>query len=315
MPDSVGGVFSWGRPVPLVSVSEDGKQLPSVFVFADVLGMQYKNISYIPSPVIEIDGIEATKFLEGLSYFAPVQDRDAAYNDLFYGLAQVKLSTDGAVAGMFTGGGRGRFVYPGATTTLKFANGSEYTMHNHATVLKRDFYNVTSGETLAANKFGWGGVDAEMQMQSTRPIPRAAAAFKSRITAPGYPAPVLSDASTLINGFYIDRPGYEDVAVLSVPTFIGRSSKDFQALSQNFISKALAAGKTKLIIDLQANGGGLVALGYDLFKQLFPNIDPHLVDRIRATEAAGLIGQSFSTYASQFAREPTTNSSIKGSTV
>jgi hypothetical protein len=113
---------------------------------------------------------------------------------------------------------------------------------------------------------------------------------------------VIAGPLNLINGFYIDAAGYEDVAVLQVPNFVASNSAEipFQRLTQEFIPKALADGKTKLIIDLQANGGGTVLQGYDLFKQLFPNIDPYGANRMRAHEAVDLIGQSFSTFSSKF---------------
>ena len=35
-----------------------------------------------------------------------------------------------------------------------------------------------------------------------------------------------------------------------------------------FLNESRAAGKRRLIIDLQANGGGTILLAYDLFKQV-----------------------------------------------
>ncbi|KAH7392885.1 peptidase S41 family protein-like protein [Pyrenochaeta sp. MPI-SDFR-AT-0127] len=316
-PDSVGGVFTWGRPLPLVSVSADGVQLPSIFTFADVLGLQFKNISYTPSPIVEIDGLDATEFLENLSQFGSLQDRDALYNNVFYELAQVSLGSSGSVTGMFAGGGRGRFVYPGPSTTLKFANGSEYTMQNYART-SLSFRNVTSGDELGKKWFSWGNEAGEVQIQSEQPEtemmePVSNVAFDiAAAAAPGYPAPVVAGPANLINGFYIDAPGYEDVAVLQVPNFVGTTSAEipFQRVTRDFIPRALADGKTKLIIDLQANGGGTILQGYDMFKQLFPDLDPYGANRFRATESADLIGQSFSAYASQFDRVSTKNSTI-----
>jgi hypothetical protein len=294
IPDSVGGIFQWGRNVPLVSVSEDGEQLPAVFAFEDVLGLQYKNISYTPSAIVKIDGSEATEFLQTLSQLGSLQDRDALYNNVFYELAQVGLGDSGSGTGMFTGGGRGRYVYPGATTTFTFANGTERTIENYARV-RYNFRNVNSGETLAKEWFTYGsasGAAAESESVST------AAASKS--TGPGYPDPVSIGPLNLINGFYIDGDEHKDVAVLSIPNFVGTSvaQKAFQATSQEFLAKALADGKTKLILDLQANGGGTILQGYDLFKQLFPDYDPYGANRYRATEAADLIGQTYSERAS-----------------
>ncbi|KAJ4378735.1 hypothetical protein N0V86_005606 [Didymella sp. IMI 355093] len=294
VPDSVGGIFQWGRNVPLVSVSEGGEDLPAVFAFEDVLGMQYKNISYTPSAVVKIDGSEATEFLEALSQLGSLQDRDALYNNVFYELAQVGLGDSGSGTGMFTGGGRGRYIYPGATTTLSFANGTERTIENYARV-RYNFRNVNSGETLAKEWFTYGSAAsalAESEIVST--------AAASGATGPGYPDPVSIGPLNLINGFYIDGDEYKDVAVLSVPNFVGTSvaQKAFQATSKEFLAKALADGKTKLILDLQANGGGTILQGYDLFKQLFPDYDPYGANRNRATEAADLIGQTYSQRAS-----------------
>ena len=296
VPDSVGGIFQWGRKVPLVSVSEDGEQLPAVFAFEDVLGLQYKNISYTPSAIVKIDNTEATEFLQTLSQLGSLQDRDALYNNVFYELAQVSLGESGSGTGMFTGGGRGRYVYPGATTTFTFANGTERTIENYARV-RYNFRRINNGEDLAREWFNFGSA-ASAQVASQEPETVSAAA--SAATAPGYPGPVSIGPLNLINGYYVDGEGYEDVAVLSVPNFVGTGAAQvaFQKTSQEFIPKALADGKTKLILDLQANGGGTILQGYDLFKQLFPEYDPYGANRYRATEAADLIGQSYSQRAS-----------------
>ncbi|KAF2688964.1 hypothetical protein K458DRAFT_331662 [Lentithecium fluviatile CBS 122367] len=301
VPDSVGAIFNWGRPVPLVSVSEDGAQLPAVFVYSDVLGMQYKNISYTPSPVIEIDGEEVTEFLESYSQYGGSQDRDALYNNMFYELAQVSLGAGGAGVGMFAGGGRGRFAYPGDTTTLKFANGSEYTMQNYARLIAPHFRGISTGEDLAKTFFNYN--TASVDSQST-PVSSAENEAPLAPAAPGYPVPVVPGPSNLINGFYVNAASYEDVAVLQVPSFIGSTGSGvlFQKTTQDFLAKAAADGKTKLIIDLQANGGGIIMQGIDMFKQLFPDQDPWGANRFRYTEAADLMGQSLSEFASQAPR-------------
>jgi hypothetical protein len=95
------------------------------------------------------------------------------------------------------------------------------------------------------------------------------------------------------------------VAVLSVPSFVGDGDAEisFQQTGENFIAAAKAAGKTKLIVDVSANGGGTILQGYDLFKQLFPTIDPFAAaDRLRAHQAVELIGTVFSTVAGEYPR-------------
>ncbi|KAF2182762.1 peptidase S41 family protein-like protein [Zopfia rhizophila CBS 207.26] len=304
VPDSVGTIFTWGRTVPLVSVSEDGKKLPSVFAFEDILGTQFKNISYTPSAIVKIDGKDATEFLEALSQYGSLQDRDALYNNVFYELAQVSLSNSGAATGMFTGGGRGRWVYPGPTTTLTFANGSSTTIENYARVLQ-NFRDIQTGEDLAAKWFYYASTGDDDQPVNEDP--------STGVTAPGYPNPVVPGPNNLINGFYIDAPGYENVAVLQVPNFVGDQSAevDFQKTTKDFLPKAVADGKTKLIIDLQANGGGTILQGYDMFKQLFPTLEPYGANRFRAHESVDLIGQSFSAFGSQFPRVDTKNQTIR----
>jgi hypothetical protein len=313
IPDSVGGIFTWGRDVPLVSVSEDGEQLPAVFAFEDVLGMQFKNISYTPSPIVKIDGQDAAEFLETLSQFGSLQDRDALYNNVFYELAQVSLESSGSGTGMFTGGGRGRYVYPGASTKLTFANGTDNTIQNFARV-RYNMRGIKNGEELAKEWFTYGSAaSGAAQAKQDAHVFSTADIGASAYAAPGYPESVVAGPYNLINGFYINAPGYEDVAVLQVPNFVGTSSAQlqFQRTTREFIPKALADGKTKLIIDLQANGGGTILQGYDMFKQLFPDIDPYGASRYRAIEAVDLIGQSYSKFGSQFPRQPG-NSTITG---
>ena len=311
IPDSVGSIFTWGRPIPLVSVSEDGEQLPAVFVFADVLGMQYNNISYTPSPVVRIDDKDASEFLEDLSQLGSLQDRDALYNNVFYELAQVSLGSQGSGTGMFTGGGRGRWVYPGATTTLHFANGSSYTMENYARPAI-PFRGIANGEDLAKKWFSYGSAGPSFADTRAQSDEAEASTLAAGAAAPGFPTPQAAGPMNLINGFYIDATGYEDVAVLQVPNFVGSSSAEipFQQLTQNFIPKALADGKTKLIIDLQANGGGTILQGYDMFKQLFPDVEPQGTNRWRAFEALDLVGQATSKFSSQFPREYSSNRTI-----
>lgn len=67
---------------------------------------------------------------------------------------------------------------------------------------------------------------------------------------------------------------------------------------RDFIRKAKAEGKTKMIFDLRGNGGGNAILGYDTFKQVYPqaNQDPFGGTRFRANDAlnaAGKITQDF----------------------
>ncbi|KAL1616183.1 hypothetical protein SLS56_011507 [Neofusicoccum ribis] len=304
IPDSVGTVFNFGRPIPLVSVSDDGKSVPKPYAYPDVLASAFGNATFTPSAITGIDGQPATTWLENWSQYGSLQDRDALYNNVFYELAIVSLGTSSAGMGTFTGGGRGRWIYPGASTTLTFENGTEYTMQNFAKVLI-PFDGVDSGESLYKLWFttpedtSFHNGEPTATAASTSAAATSTSATTTSTPAPGYPTPVIRQSNNLIGGYYLDGEDYADTAVLSVPSFVGSSAQEeFQSVAQQFLADAVAAGKTKLIVDVSANGGGTILLGYDLFKQLFPGIDAFAAaDRARAIEALDLVGQKFSDLA------------------
>lgn len=141
---------------------------------------------------------------------------------------------------------------------------------------------------------------------STVPTPSAtatASATPTPIPAPGYPPPVIREIHNLIGGYYLEDT-YSDVAVLSVPSFVGiDAQEEFQDTAVKFLAAAKAAGKKKLVVDVSGNGGGTILLGYDLYKLLFPNdIDHAAADRFRAFESTNEIGKKFSEVAGTFPR-------------
>ncbi|KAL8992292.1 MAG: hypothetical protein Q9169_007213 [Polycauliona sp. 2 TL-2023] len=97
----------------------------------------------------------------------------------------------------------------------------------------------------------------------------------------------------VVTGYFLN----DDVtAVLSIPSF-GLSSEAILSFSDSvgeFIRKSKEAGKERMIIDLQRNGGGGTLLATDIFKQFFPTIDPFGGSRLRAHDAANVLGNTFS---------------------
>ncbi|EUC42279.1 hypothetical protein COCMIDRAFT_103941 [Bipolaris oryzae ATCC 44560] len=311
VPDILGTVFNFARPVPLVSASSDGKELPKAYVYADVLAESFGNATFKASPITKINGQNAQEYLENWAQYGSLQDRDALYNNVFYELATVSLGPTGPGMGTFAGSGRGRWVYPGATTTLDFANGTSQVYENFAKVLI-PFDGITDGESLYKLWFT-GNQPTETEdpapSNSTAPTPSATASASATptIPAPGFPPPVIRESHNLIGGYFLEDE-YSDVAVLSVPSFVGiAAQEEFQATAVKFLSAAKAAGKKKLIVDVQANGGGTILLGYDLYSLLFPNdIDHAAADRFRAFESTDIIGQQFSKASEGVTREPVT---------
>jgi hypothetical protein len=92
------------------------------------------------------------------------------------------------------------------------------------------------------------------------------------VVVPGYPTPIEITLDGVVSGYYLNGTGYEDVAVMSLLAFESESFVEFQQIEQKFLADAVRDGKTKLIVDLSANGGGYILQGYDLFRQLFPSI-------------------------------------------
>jgi hypothetical protein len=312
IPDVVGNVFNYARSVPLVSVSADGKALPKAYVYSDVLAESFGNATFKSSAISKINGQDAKEYLENWAQYGSLQDRDALYNNVFYELATVSLGPVGSGIGTFAGSGRGRWIYPGPTTEFIFENGTCSTYDNYAKVLV-PFKGITDGESVY-QKFLTGPpptpspsatASASASANSTAPTPSATATVAPQpIPAPGYPPPVVREIHNFIGGYFLEDT-YSDVAVLSVPSFVGASGAQagFQDTAAKFLSAAKAAGKKKLVVDLSANGGGTILLGYDLYKLLFPNdIDHAAADRFRAFESTDLLGQKFSEVAGTFPR-------------
>ncbi|KAF2656706.1 hypothetical protein K491DRAFT_596330 [Lophiostoma macrostomum CBS 122681] len=306
VPDVVGSIFNWARPMPLVSVSEDGKELPKPYVYPDILAASFGNASFAPSAIAKINGENADEWLENWSQYGSLQDRDALYNNVFYNLAAVSIGSVSTTIGTFAGSGRGRWVYPGATTELEFENGTTVTYTNFARVLV-PFDDITDGQSLYNTYFITPKpTETEPPTPSNTTTATTSATTAAASTpAPGYPPPVYRESHNLIGGYYLEDD-YSDIAVLSVPSFVGidGAQADFQAVAQNFLAAAKAAGKKKLIVDVSANGGGTILLGYDLYKQLFPEGIGHAAaDRFRAHESTDLIGQKYSELSADYPRQ------------
>lgn len=284
-----------------------------------MLTASFPNSTFTPSPLTKIDGQDAIEFLLNWSQYGSLQDRDALWNNVFYTLAQVALGSSGTGTGTFSGGGRGARIYPGPTTTLTFANGTTVVKENFARVLV-PFDNITSGADVYDHFFtlpeGEPQYAKDLALStSTSEAPTSSATTSTSTTtvpAPGYPTPFIGGQGNANSGYFLSGDEYDDVAVLAVRSFVGSGSQEnFQAVNTYLIDQAVAQNKTKLIIDVSANGGGTILQGYDLFTQLFPKILPYGATRFRAHEAFDLIGQEVSEYSAAFERSQSLNSSVQ----
>lgn len=181
-----------------------------------------------------------------------------------------------------------RYIYPGANTTFTFENGTVLTLENVGKV-KGDFTGVTDGASFY-QKFcspSTGAAGAADALSATD---------AADVVAPGYPTPVEITNDDIVSGYYLDGAGFEDIAVISLLAFESESPLEFQQVAQKFFADAVQAGKTKLVIDLSANGGGYILQGYDLFRQLFPDIVQDGFSRLRESDTLLAIAKIYSDY-------------------
>ncbi|KAI9748723.1 MAG: hypothetical protein M4579_007141 [Chaenotheca gracillima] len=293
-PLSIGGLFQFGRQINFVSISEDGHALPKVYAFPDLnqTASSGSNLTWTPSAVTHIDGQDVAEYLQTLADLSNPQDPDARYNQMFYELAE---------------SGVGQFdlfsnptYNPGPGVTVKFENGTTRSIENLAQgqvlppgidsgeAIFSAFFLPTTTSALASGSPS-ATLTALPQTQTPSPVPT------------GYPTPVVKNTLNYANGYYLTSEENSQVAVLSLPSFLETESNELLREWQNdidqFLIKAKADGKTKLIIDLQGNPGGTTALAYDAFKQLFPTITPYVTSRYRYSEALDLMVTTASDYA------------------
>lgn len=245
-----------------------------------------------PPAVTKINGVDAATFMtnSGLE-FINTQDQDAQWNIMMQSYAQPAALA--VVAGSI--------IYQGDSVTLEYANGQTITQDSYAIIRSAaNFSGITSGEDYY-NKFC---------NPDTAPVKPTAGATPATPTAPdpvpgtlqppapaipGFPTPAIRDSgANATAGYFLTGAGYEDTAVLSVlgfaplgdPAFsVIEYITNFQTLVQDFLAMCKAANKTKLVIDVSANGGGLVVAGYELYSQIFPGNPIFQANNLRRTES------------------------------
>ena len=246
-----------------------------------------QNLSYTPSPITAIDGIDVVTFMVATSLINNIQDPDASYNTGFFELAQ--YTNNPTNTGVFSY----PISYPGPNTTIAFANGSSVTTPNDALVLK-NLSGITNGDDMYSAFCTPTSVGAAAS-SATSSIQTSTSSIAPAPTSPGYPYPVVKHSANLVAGYFLNDTGNQNVAVLSIPSYDAKEpgqELEFQTVVQSFLAAAQQAGKTKLIIDLQANPGGIVDLGLDTFAQLFPSMRPNSQGNMVSNVAQDIIVQT-----------------------
>lgn len=271
----------------IVTVSSDGKEVPKLYNLRDLQNATADR----PAPaIVRINGRPAAELIEELNLkFSGYQDPDSQWNSV--------MQTFANPAGQITVAAS--LAFQGEEVTLEYDNGMRRSEPSFA-ILRAgaNFTGVRNGEDYY-QRFCSGVVpetDAAATTTTTTASPTASPTTAAPPVSPtieGYPVPVVRDqGANTTAGYFINATGYEDVAVLVVSGFSPAGLQgavaylnDFQQTVEKFLAAAKAAGKTKLVIDLEANGGGFVVAGYELFAQLFPDVNRFQADNLRLSKS------------------------------
>lgn len=309
--------------VSLVSISPDGNAPPHVYFQSDIvehtvtddgfpaltlIGNEEDPAYYAPSPIISINGIDTAAYLSaGLDELPiPFHDADAAYNFLFFEIAQTVQFGDQAGQGAFPN----PIFYPGPETVFGLANGSTTSIRTVAEIhAHADFDGVKDGIS-AYRKFcvrdkpvsRMEGVSSPSpslptstaqiaDMELRRDSPQATPNLIP-LAFPLYPSlPTVMDEAGRVAGYHLN-----DTAVLVILDFAVQDESeddpsDFQDTIARFLELCKEKGQKRLIIDLFANGGGTLELGIDTAVQIFPAIEPAVYGNMRASEVLDDLGR------------------------
>ncbi|KAL7904889.1 hypothetical protein GGI35DRAFT_462144 [Trichoderma velutinum] len=292
------GAIAWLSPLSLVSLSTDGVSIPKLYTLTDGTLLAAGNTDV--SPVVLINGVGAEVYIEELSENVGLQDADARYNSM---LANVPIGRDGTE----NPGGFSFFSsFPGVHEfNVTYGNGTLASYPLVTGVLRSlgDF-TFQTGEELWTAICDPAHAPASKKRSVEDVIKNVKRADDARQEVPApetYPKPVVKDPFNLLVGYFPDDTELKDVAVLTVPTFSTAGDglpddqiKNFALEAQDFVHRALASGKSKIIIDVTNNGGGVVDSGFGLVSVFFPNMTIFSATRFRSVPATQFIVETIS---------------------
>ncbi|KAI5461859.1 hypothetical protein BGZ63DRAFT_414491 [Mariannaea sp. PMI_226] len=312
----------------LYSLSQDGVHIPEIFMAIDIYTANNRSLDYQPSSISCVDGIPINKWLENNAIYQPAnfQDPDAQFNHLFM---SIQWS-----ANRFSGASLFSFWEMPDNHTVQFRNGSQRVIENHVLIgPNTDFSKIESGEDIQnlyeipppppsgtpspSGAPSPSGTPSGTH-SSTGPVTSSASASPTSATESGnkpkpptgFPEPLVQHSLGSLAGYFLDGDEYKDTAVLSIRSFmpIGSSPStlanfnvtnfilESRAVLTSLFTQAQKEGRDKLVIDVSANGGGLVNLAFDIYRLLFPTGEFSAFNRLRANDALRVLsGTNFTT--------------------
>lgn len=296
-PPALLSVFAFARRgLNFTSLSKDGVARPAIFMASEVELGNKGLLTYHPSAVKAVNDIPVFDFLEEEAMFYPGnhQDPDAQFNSLF-------ASRHGSAAGKGEKLTYSVFEIPD-TYTITFLNGSSLVVENEIVFYgNTDFSDIHSGEDVFTRfELPPTGKSKRSEAPSHEEykkslLKRASSGIN------GYPTPVAKHSMNSVAGYFPEGTDYEDVAVLSVLSFLpigfdfnkasnfdlGEFVNEATDVIADFANAAKEQGRDKLILDLSSNGGGSVVLAQQIYHLLFPDSTHSGFGRWRATGALG----------------------------
>lgn len=243
-----------------------------------------------PPAITKINGQDAAAFMEqqGLM-FINSQDPDSQWNAQF--LSYINLDGRPTISASI--------FYQGDVVTLEYENGQTITQESYAAIrATANFTGVTNGEDFYNHFCNPDAADNSSTTTTSTPTSATSSPTPTATPAdlppiPGFPTPEIRDSGADVTaGYFLSGQGYEDVAVLSVLGFAPANDFDtteyvinFQKIVGDFLAKCKTAGKTRLIVDVSGNGGGLVVAGYELYSQIFPSTLLFQANNMRRTDS------------------------------
>ncbi|KAK6501404.1 hypothetical protein TWF481_009244 [Arthrobotrys musiformis] len=322
-------LINFRSPFSLMDLSPDGKQASRVYVASDV---RASSSTFRPSEITQIDGEDVVTAIERLTYYEASQSPDTRWNAAFQSQNPPKLGSFYARP-RYPGANTFTLTFQNGTTTeyrytataLWQSESNIWSVLTTGQAIWDRVINVDpntrssrgSGasrlRTRALEEFRKRKLNNEQldetfrrlekrQSGSNTPPPQSQL-VRYNSTFPDTPRvrPYIQDINQVVGGYFMADYAGDDskTAIIDITGFApddpnGRfPTHAVQAAVELFLAEAQRRGMQQLIIDVRGNGGGYVNMGYDLYKQLFPNSDPYSGNRIRYHPASLRIAEAF----------------------
>ncbi|KAJ0337930.1 hypothetical protein COL922a_006154, partial [Colletotrichum nupharicola] len=263
-----------GNACAEIGKAYDGAVLDNTTDLPSLLADYEKSVEqgYIASEVVRFDSVPIVDHVQQRAVDnSRDQDPDAAYNSQLYSAALANvLETTRAR----------QFLYTTLSdkSVIEFTNATKATIANIAWVAT-NFSGINSAEAVH-ERFEVPGKTGETEV----PIRHVRPGFAPALA--GYPEAFVIHEDRYQSGYLFNESALKDTAVLAVNLFISPNQTgggtiipsdvladllDFSRVSAEFVETSRKQGKSRLIIGLQGNGGGLAWNAISLYATLFPN--------------------------------------------